>query len=213
MATGTTGTAATAPHATTTAGLPPVGVLAGVAAKAADESSWTWAADLGTYPAAWVLAVALIGRQAPGPLAAAVRSAVFFAAMSVAYYAWAALVLGFGWTWLLGAWLVLSATAVPATAVAAQWATRRPGPLAGLLMAAGAGLVLGSGGAQRLWYWLTESWQGPHLTQGVVDVLVALALILLLPRHRSTRGWAAVLVLPMAWLADRGLDLFYGVLA
>src|SRR4051794_2658049 len=171
MATGTTGTAATAPHATTTAGLPPVGVLAGIAAKAADESSWTWAADLGTYPAAWVLAVALMGRQAPSPAAAAVRSAVFFAAMSVAYYGWAALVLGFGWTWLLGAWLVLSATAVPAAAVAAQWATRRPGAAAGLLVAAAAGLVLGSGGALRLWYRLTDGWTGPHLVQDLVDVL------------------------------------------
>jgi len=52
-----------------------LGVLAGVAAKAADESGWRWAADLGSYPAAWVLAVAVIGRSAtrapptlrPGP--------------------------------------------------------------------------------------------------------------------------------------------------
>jgi Family of unknown function (DUF6518) len=188
-----------------------VGALAGIAAKAADESPWSWAADLGTFPAAWVLAVAVIGRQAPGPLAAALRASAFFAAMSVAYYAWAALVLGFGWTWLLGAWLVLSATAVPAAAVAAQWATRRPGAAAGLLVAAAAGLVLGSGGALRLWYRLTGTWQGPHVVQGVVDVLVALALVLLLPRHRSTRVWAVVLALPMAWLAGRGLDVFYAV--
>jgi hypothetical protein len=33
-----------------------VGALAGVTTKAADGSPWTWAADLGTYPAAWVLA-------------------------------------------------------------------------------------------------------------------------------------------------------------
>ena len=39
-----------------------LGVLAGVAAKAADESGLRWAADLGSYPAAWVLAVALLGR-------------------------------------------------------------------------------------------------------------------------------------------------------
>jgi Family of unknown function (DUF6518) len=193
------------------AGAALIGMLAGIAAKAADESSWTWAADLGTYPAVWVLAVVAIGRQAPSGRAAAVRAAAFFAAMSVAYYAWAALVLGFGWSWLLGAWLVRSATAVPVAAVAAQWATRRPGPLAGLLMAAGAGLVLGGEGAQRLWYWLTDWWQGPHLVQGVVDVLVALTLILLLPRHLSTRGWAAVFALPMAWLAGRGLDVFYAV--
>ncbi|TFV44632.1 hypothetical protein [Blastococcus sp. TF02A-35] len=52
------------------------GVLAGVAAKAADESGWQWAADLGTYPAAWVLAVALLGRCArrPGWRPSGVRS-------------------------------------------------------------------------------------------------------------------------------------------
>lgn len=36
-----------------------VGGLAGIAAKAADESGVRGAADLGSYPAAWVLAVAL----------------------------------------------------------------------------------------------------------------------------------------------------------
>jgi|SRR4051794_3214349 hypothetical protein len=206
-----TGTAAPARHAPTTALLALVGVLVGIAAKAADESSWTWAADLGTYPAAWVLAVALIGRQAPGLFAAAVRAAAFFAAMSVAYYAWAALVLGFGWTWLLGAWLVLAVTAVPAVAVAVQWATRRRGVIAGAVLAAAAGLALGGGGALRLWYWLTDSWHGPHLVQGVGDVLVALSLTLVLPRTPSTRVWAVVLALPMAWLAARALDAFYAV--
>jgi hypothetical protein len=47
------------------AGFVLLGVLAGVTAKAADESGWGWAADLGSYPAAWVLAVALIGGSAP----------------------------------------------------------------------------------------------------------------------------------------------------
>ena len=61
-----------------------LGVLAGVAAKAADESGPGWAADLGSYPALWVLAVGLVGRAAPGPRAAAVRAGVFFAAMTVA---------------------------------------------------------------------------------------------------------------------------------
>jgi hypothetical protein len=208
----TTGTAAPARHATTAALLALAGAVAGIAAKAADESSWSWAADLGTYPAAWVLAVALIGRQAPGPLAAAVRAAAFFAVMSAAYYAWAALVLGFGWSRLLGAWLLVSVTAVPLVAVAVQWATRRPGVLAGAVLAAAAGLVLGGEGVLRLWHWLTDSWQALHLVQGVVDVVVALTLTLAFPRQRSTRIWAVVLAVPMAWLAARGLDVFYSVL-
>jgi hypothetical protein len=132
--------------------------------------------------------------------------------MSVAYYAWAALVLGFGWTWLLGAWLALAATAVPLAAAAAQWATRRPGLLAGAVMAAGAGIVLAGGPAVGLWYRITGDGAGPHLVQGVADVLIALALALVLPRHGSTRGWALVLALPLAWVAGRGLDVLYGVL-
>jgi hypothetical protein len=36
-------------------------------------------------------------RTPPAPAAAARRSGVFFAAMTVAYYAWAAEVLGSGW--------------------------------------------------------------------------------------------------------------------
>ena len=61
-----------------------LGLVAGALAEAADESGLRWAADLGSYPAAWVLAVALLGRAAWSVPAAAARSAVFFAAMSVA---------------------------------------------------------------------------------------------------------------------------------
>jgi hypothetical protein len=42
-----------------------LGVLAGAAAKAADESGLSWAGTLGPDPVARVLAVALIGRFAP----------------------------------------------------------------------------------------------------------------------------------------------------
>jgi hypothetical protein len=44
-----------------------LGLVAGALAKAADESGSRWAADLGSYPAAWVLAVALLGGAAPRP--------------------------------------------------------------------------------------------------------------------------------------------------
>ncbi len=80
-----------------------LGLVAGALAEAADESGLGWAADLGSFPAAWVLAVALLGRAAATVRAAAARSAVSFATMSVAYHAWAALVLGFGWNRLLAA--------------------------------------------------------------------------------------------------------------
>jgi hypothetical protein len=158
-----------------------LGVLAGVAAKAADESGIGWTADLGTYPAAWVLAVALIGRYAP--------------------------------TMQLAPWLVLSTTAVAGAAVAAWWATRRAGPLPGVLMALAAGIALAGGSVQRLyWTWTGEM---PDLAarpiQATIDVLTALTLTLVLPRQWSTRLWATALVLPSAWLAAAGLQQLYQV--
>ena len=188
-----------------------LGVVAGVLAKAADESGIGWAADLGTYPAAWVLAVALVGRFAPTMLSAAVRAAAFFAAMTVAYYAWAAAVLGFGWSPQLVPWLLLSATAVSGAAVAAWWGTRRSGPLAGALMAAAAGIALAGGSLQRLyWTWtgdLPDSYVEP--VQAAVDLVVALLLTVVLPRHRATRLWALVLVLPLAGVANALLQRLY----
>jgi hypothetical protein len=174
-----------------------------------DESGWGWAADLGSYPAAWVLAVALIGRAAPSVPAAAVRAAVFFLAMTVAYYSWAQWVLGFGWSRATPAWLLLSVTAVPAVAGAVQWATRRAGPVAGALLALAAGITVTSGVLHRQWL----VWSGDlpvefgHPVQAAADLAVALALVLLLPRHRRTRIGAVVLALPMAWLADLLLGL------
>jgi Family of unknown function (DUF6518) len=180
------------------------GLLAGAAAKAADESGLVWAADLGSYPALWVLAVAVLGRAAPSVRAAAARSAVFFAVMSVAYYAWAALVLGFGWNRLLGAWLVLSLTAVPAVAVAVHRATRRDGPLPGALLAGAAGIVLGGGAV------LGDA--VAHPVQAGADVLVAAVLVAVLPRRARTRLWALAFLAPATWLAARGLDLLQALL-
>ena len=180
-----------------------LGVVAGIAAKAADESGWGWARDLGSFPAAWVLAVALIGRLAPSWRAAVVRSAVFFAAMSIAYYAWAAEVLHFGWNRrLLGEWLVLSLTAVPATALAAWWASRRSGGIPGALLALLAAIAIGGGVVRQQW----GIWTGaqPYLmaqpVQAVVDIVVALVLVLVLPLHWRTRLWAVVLTVPAVWL-------------
>ncbi len=179
------------------------GVLAGITAKAADESGLSWAADLGSYPALWVLAVALVGRAAPTVRAAAARAAVFFAAMTLAYYAWAAVVLGFGWNRLLPAWLVLSATAVAGVAAAVREATGRPGLPVAVVAAAAAGIVLGGGALG-----------GPpgHAVQAAADVVVAGLLVVLLPRDARTRTAALVLTAPLAWLAARGLDLLQALL-
>jgi hypothetical protein len=189
-----------------------LGVLAGIAAKAADESGVAWAAVLGSDPAAWVLAVALIGRCSRTLPLAAGRAAAFFAAMTVAYYAWAAQVLGFGWSPQLGPWLLLSTTAVAGAAVASWWGTRRSGPLPGALMALAAGIAL-AGGAVRQLYW---TWTGelPDLAarpvQAAVDVVTALVLVLVLPRSWSTRLWALALTWPLAWLSASLLERLYG---
>ena len=168
-----------------------------------------WAADLGSDPAAWVLAVALIGRGAATPIAAALRCAAFFAAMTLAYYAWADWVLGFGWSRALPAWLLLSVTAVAAVGVTVQWATRHPGLLPGALLALVAGVTLTGGAVQELaWTWTGVLPEGSgRPVQAAADVAVVLLLVLAVPRHRRTRLWAVVLVLPMAWLAERLLDL------
>ena len=180
-----------------------VGLLTGVAAKAADETHWGWAADLGSFPAAWVLTVALLGRFAPSWGAAALRSAVFFAAMSIAYYAWAAVVLDFGWNRpLLADWIVLSLSAVPATALAAWWASRRSGGIPGALLAVLAAIAVGGGVVrQQLGIWTGSQ---PYLmaqpVQAAVDIVVALVLVLALPQHWRTRLWAAALTVPVVWL-------------
>ena len=194
------------------AGLALLGVLAGIAAKAADEAGPTWAADLGSYPAAWVLAVALIGRFAPTLAAAATRAAVFFAAMTVAYYAWAAWVLGFGWSRLLPVWLVLSATAVAAVAAVVRWASDRPGVLPGGLMALVAGIAAADGGLRGLWLWVQGllPWAATRPVQAVAEVVVAVVVAVVLPRHGVTRFWAAVLLVPMAWVAGELLDALHG---
>ena len=180
------------------------GLVAGASAKAADFSGWRWANDLGHYPAAWVLVVALIGWRALSLTAAAVRSAAFFAAMSVAYYAWAALVLDRGWEpRLLAAWLVLSATAVPVTAAAGHVATRRSGWLPGAMLAMAAGIVLGGG---------VLADPGAHPVQAVVDVVVAVGLVVVLSRDGRTRLWAVALTAPLTWVAAQLLDVLRAVL-
>jgi hypothetical protein len=180
-----------------------LGVLAGIAAKAADESGWGWAADLGSFPAAWVLIVALIGRFAPSWRAAALRSAVFFAAMSIAYYAWAAEILDFGWNnQLLADWLVLSCSAIPATALAAWWASRRAGVIPGALLAVPAAIAFGGGVVrQQLGIWTgSQPFLMAQPVQAAVDIVVTLVLVLALPQHWRTRLWAAALTVPIVWL-------------
>ena len=195
-------------------GFAALGLLAGIAAKAADESGMAWAADLGSDPPAWVLAVAVIGRFAPTLASAAGRAATFFAAMTLAYYGWAVGVLGFGYEpALIVAWLVLSATAVAAVSAVTRWAVVRRGAVAGASVALIAGTALVGGALRGLYLW----WDGSVPTtalqpvQVAVEVIAVVVITLVLPLHRSTRLWALASTLPMWWLADLLIDLLlYG---
>jgi hypothetical protein len=199
----------TAPEPTTRrplvlAVLAALGVLVGIAAKVADESGLGWAADLGSDPPAWVLAVALIGRFAPTLPLAAGRAVTFFAAMTLAYYGWAVGVLGFGYEPdLIVAWLVLSATAVAAVAAVSRWGMTRPGVVAGALVGLVAGTALVGGALRSVYLWWDGAVDGRALqpVQVAVEIVAVLIITLVLPRHRSTRLWALTLTLPLGWVA------------
>jgi hypothetical protein len=196
-----------------TAALAGLGLLAGVAAKAADASGVGWLADVGSYPAAWVLAVALLARSARSTRSAATGSAVFFAVMSVGYYGWAVGVLGFGLRAnlvLLAVWVALSLTAVPAFAAVVHEACTRRGLLPGALLAGAASLALAD---RTLWHLVVRP-EGAalHPVQGVVAAVVALVVAGVLPRHHRTRVVALALLVPAAVVATAAVDVLYAVL-
>jgi len=135
-------------------GLALLGVAAGAAAKWADESPVGWLGELGTYAGVWILALALVARLAPAPRAAAWRAAAFFAALAVAYYAWAEHVLGFApGGRALALWLVVALTAAPGGAAALAWAFPRRGPVPAALVALAAGAVLADRGVVWQVWW------------------------------------------------------------
>jgi hypothetical protein len=178
-----------------------VGVVAGVAAEVFDRSGG-WGAARGSFIAASVLAVALLGRCAPRGSAAILRSVVFYAAMSIAVRVSAAELFDVGWTLRrLAAWLFVSVTVVPALALVLWWATRRAGVLPGALVAVPTALVLAGGAV----WWQIEVMTGmqPYLVdrpvQAAFEAGTALVLLLALPRHARTRMWAVVLAVPFTW--------------
>ena len=198
------------PGALSVVGLAAAGLACGVAAKIGDEASVRWATDLGSYPGAWVLTLAMIGWCASTAARAALLSAAFFAAMTLSYYGWASEVLGFTWEAYSYAWLAASVTVVPLFAAGTWWATRRSGALPGAVMALMAGLVMADGTVHQLW--LEAAGHLPdgtplHVTQAVTNLVVLVALVAFLPRRMATRAWAVVLVVPMVSIAERLSDI------
>jgi hypothetical protein len=134
-----------------------LGALCGVLAKAADESSHRWAADFGTYPAVWVLALAPIARLSPPMLLAAVRASAFFLAIRQAHVLWSYVVLGFGSERSAMLWLALAASAVPLGAAFARWACNCRGVVPGLLLATLAAQAVSDRLSwQRWWVWVLD---------------------------------------------------------
>ncbi len=201
-------------------GLVILGAAAGIAAKEADESGIGWLGDAGTYPALWILALALIGRQAPSPPQAALRAAIFFVTMCLAYYAWTAHLFAVpfanvGTTRYLQLWIGLSVTVVPATASMVWWASRQRGVWPGAVLAVTAGLVFTDGVLQRYWLVLAELVpQGfpQRPVQADIDLTVAGIIVVLLPRWRVTRWYGLLLLVPAAWVVSHLVDIVFSAL-
>jgi hypothetical protein len=198
------------------AGIIGLGTTCGVAAKVADESQVRWVGDLGTYPAAWVLALALIGWLAPTPGRAALRAGTFFVAMCLAYYAWASSMMGFPVAYDIWLWTGLAASAVPVLAAAVRWAGNRQGRLPGLILATVAALAVADGTVWQLWW----AWGGNGAPEGfplrpfqaLTNVTVALVVAGVLPRDHLTRVWAIVLLIPIAIIVAGVVHDFMGLL-
>jgi hypothetical protein len=196
------------------AGAAVAGALCGVAAKAADTAATDWVNDLADFPAAYLLALALLARTAPSAVTSAVRAAAFFTTLCLAYYSWSSIVLGFGGGRFLFAWTAVALTVVPLLAAVLQWASRRDdagaGLVTGLVMGLAAAAPLADGAPRRLWsLYISDALDSGvplHLPQAVLDVTVAAIVAGLLPRHRRTRLVALALVLPLVFVAGRLID-------
>lgn len=186
------------------------GAVSGVAAKLADESAITGMADLGTSPTIWVLSLAVIARFAPTEAQAALRAAAFFVAMSIGYYAWTSLVLGYpGSGPLLLRWVGVAFTLVPLVAALVRWACHQSGAGSGLVLAAAASLALADPRVRQLWYAAVGDLPSDfplRPVQAVVSIATALVITLWLPRRAATRAWAGALLVPVTLLGSAALS-------
>jgi hypothetical protein len=190
------------------------GVASGILAKLADGAgSW----GLGTMTsniAVWVLIVGVWGATARTALDAVLRSAAFAAALTVSYYAWAELVLGYPRASITAMWIALSVTAVPVLAAVVQRAVRSARPLAGAALAIVASIPLTDEPVVHAWYQLTgqvsRSPQAP--LAATVAVATWVTVLLILPRHRSTRLWGLAFAIPAYLVVEAGWRTWWSYL-
>ena len=190
------------------------GALSGAVAKAADESAIAGLADLGTSPAVWVLALALVSRFTMTRTDAAIYAAIFFAAMCIGYYAWTAMVLGYPRSGpLFAGWVAIALTVVPVGAAIIHWSCERSGVLPAAVLAGAGGIALGDQRVIQLWYAAIDQLPSDfplRPVQALIAITTALIITLGIPRHAATRVWAGAFLLPMTLVAMAAMDAARG---
>ncbi|MBA4169731.1 MAG: hypothetical protein H0X68_04910 [Chloroflexi bacterium] len=193
-----------------------LGIVCGIAAKAADASEARWVNDLANSPTGSVFVLTLIGRFAFTPVDAALRSMAFFTATCLAYYGWSAYAFGFGGGPYFYLWVGLALTVVPILATGVRWACLRRGALPGLVMGTVAALTMADGAVWQLWMYYVEGLLSNdfplHPVQAAVDLVVLFVIVGLLPRYGRTRLWASLAVLPMVVVTGMIRELFSSAL-
>jgi hypothetical protein len=181
------------------------GLLAGVLAKLADQSTWRWATDLGTYPSAWIFALVVIAVIASSALRAGFLGGAFSVAAIVSYYAWSAIVLGFSVGLFPLLWMSVALVIAPVFA-ATIWIADQRGGIPSAIAAAGVGgIMLADGPIQQFWNELTIGLPDDfpfHPVQAVFGVVFAVATIGMLVDSGRWRVAAAALTVPLAVVAS-----------
>ncbi|MGO3885206.1 MAG: DUF6518 family protein [Mycetocola sp.] len=172
------------------------GGIAGVLAKFADGAG-TWAADLTSYLAIWVVAVALIGAYAPTATQAAVRSVAAAVTMCAGYYAITAFVLHYPVGREAAVWLVLAVTAVPVCAALICRARSADRWWSAILIGLCAALCVSDGAVSRVVMMLTEDTSATfdasvRPVQAVVSLLGVVVIVGCVPRSWRNRVGAAL---------------------
>lgn len=166
------------------------GLMAGAAAKFADESSIPAVGHIGTNFAVWIVLVVLIAALSRSWQRAVLCAVAFLLAMVAAYYVVQMLLFGFFSPRLFLAWTAIGLFLAPPFA-ALTWYTRRTGWLAALAAAMPIGLLLAEAYSVR--FHLQNPFNDNYKIQFAFNIVAAVALFLILSRNRAQRMRVLVL--------------------
>jgi hypothetical protein len=178
------------------------GAVSGIAAKMADQTQVGWLSALGTYPAIWMLVVVAISYWLRTPILTAAHAATFFVVMVCSYYFYAHQILGFGIARDETIWFIAAITVAPLAAAALNWASNASHPASSIIPAVIAGVVLASGPFRQYVFQLQHA-----PVQAIIDLVVALATIVVIPKTPTNRLIAAALTIPATWLAPQLIQI------